>query len=415
MNYAQRILLVLNKPIKQGELRWTFKKHRRVICGWELGFNIPYGSSYEEAVKAIPALVATLGYEVELIPFKGLLVVRIVEKDFPKVMKENLKHLKTDELLIGYNRMFEPVYHPLNVHMLVAGAARSGKTDALRWFVYQFILQKYDVYICDMKEISFFPFEGLVTVAKSLAASCKVLEDAVKELDNRKKRIGESRSRDLITTFQPRVIVIDEAAALAPSQYKDPKQKDLAWKCDNAIGLLGMQAREFKIFVIYATQRPDMSIINKLFKATVEAKIAFRTSTGTNSQIIIDRTGAEDISPSTPGRCIYNYDQDYLLQVPYVGNDSSWRKLLSSLKIEVIKDGSSKRSEPQGPHIEGSFTSADSENRSDSETVQQWKSGKESFGATEQTGRGKDGRIYLAQPNKGMESHQQIPEDDEWI
>lgn len=410
-----RILLVLNKPIKPGELRWTFKKHRKVICGWELGFNIPSGSSHEEAEKYLPALVATVGHDIELLKYKGLLVVRIIEKDFPKVMKAILKDLLPDKVLIGYNRMLEPVYHPLNVHMLVAGAARSGKTDALRWFVYQFILQKYDVYICDMKEISFYPFEGLVTVAKSLAASCKVLEDGVAELNRRKKLIDFNRNRDLKDTFQPRVIVIDEAAALAPSQYKDKEQKDLAWRCDNAIGLLGMQAREFKIFVIYATQRPDMSIINKLFKATVEAKIAFRTSTGTNSQIIIDRTGAEDISPSTPGRCIYNYDQDYLLQVPYVGNDSAWNRLLLPLKTEVIQDGNSKRNDTQRKVIEGSFTSPNRNESPDGKTVHEPKSWEESQREFNRIRKGEVDGKFLALPPENPSFNNQRFEDDEWI
>jgi hypothetical protein len=220
--------------------------------------------------------------------------------------------------------------------MLEGGAAGSGKTDWQRWVAYQLIRQGYHVWILDLKGYSFFPFEGIpnVTIAKSLPASLIMLEQAQTLLEKRKEIIDKARTREVIKSFVPLVIMIDEAASLAPSQYPAGMLKEQAKKCDMIIGLLGCQSREPKIFVIYGTQRPDMTVINKQFKANVEASVAFRTKDHFNSQIILDRAGAEKISPDTPGRCIYSHGKDHLLQVPFIGGDTEWDALLNPLKGE---------------------------------------------------------------------------------
>lgn len=364
MDYVRNIITVLNQPlqkqIKDGFTRgWIYTKSRRVVCGVEIGFRVPRGCSFEDVENSIESIAATCGKEIEIEDYKGVIVVRVIEKEWPHPMQFNPKHILKDQLLIGYNRMLEPVYHPLNVHMLIAGASKAGKTDALRWFAYQFLCQGYEVWICDLKGYSFFPFEELVHIAKDLESSKQTLASAITELKRRRDIIDIHRSRDIIKTFTPLVIIIDEAASLAPSQHSG-KMREHAKQCDEFISLLGQQSREPKIFCLYATQRPDMNIINKQFKANVEASIAFRTKDQINSQIILGRPGAEKISPSTPGRCLYAYDRDYLLQVPFIGEDSEWDKLLIPLKTEVVNDGESKNSDQKRNIIDGSFEGSNS-------------------------------------------------------
>lgn len=425
MNYTQRILQILNKPllkdIKEGHKGWAYYKHRRVICGWEIGFHVPLNSSYEEAQKCLPALIATCGKEVELINFKGLLVCRIIEKDWPFPLRYKKEHLKQNQLLIGYDRLMQPVYHPLNVHILEGGASGAGKTDWQRWIAYQLLLQGYEVYICDMKGYSFSPFEGLVTVADDLKSCRKILMGLVKELE-RRKAVIQSREfgnrEETVATFKPIVVLIDEAADLSPSQYAARTlDKELAFECDYAIGFIGRKGREPKVFCIYGTQRPDARVINKQFKDNVEASIAFRTKDHFGSQIIIDRPGAEKINPKDKGRCIYSHGEDILVQTPYIGGDREWERLLAPLKKGmIIENGNSKRSNKERSYTEGSFTSSDSSHGSDSKTIQfKLQSAKEGFSAPSGSASGKTNRMGMAQENKNMASNTQGPTDDEWI
>lgn len=425
MNYTRRILKVLNKPlqkdIKEGRKGWTYYKHRRVICGWEIGFHVPISSSYEKAVECLPALIATCGVVVEILNYKGLIVCRIIEKDWPKKLRFNKEHLKLNQLLIGYDRLLQPVYHPLNVHILEGGASGTGKTDWQRWIAYQLLLQGYDIYICDMKGYSFAPFEGLVTVVDDLKKCRKVLLSLVKELE-RRKTVIQSRKfgnrEETIATFKPIVVLIDEAADLSPSQYAAKTlEKELAFDCDYAIGFIGRKGREPKVFCIYGTQRPDARVINKQFKDNVEASIAFRTKDHFASQIIIDRPGAEKIDPKDKGRCIYSHGEDVLVQVPYIGGDREWERLLAPLKKGmIIENGSSKRTDKKRNYTEGSFTSADSENGSDSKTIPlELQSSKESFTASSGSVTGKSNRMGMAQKSENLEANPQRVDDDEWI
>lgn len=418
VDYLKRILYVLNhslqKKIKDGFTKgWQYKASRRVVCGVEIALTVPIDSSYDDAQKNLPALVATCGKEVELEDYKGVLVVRIIEKDWPDSRKLfNPKHIRKDKLLMGYNRMLEPVYHPLNVHILEGGAAGSGKTDWQRWIIYQLLLQGYTVFVCDLKSYSFFPFEGLLTIATDLNQSLNVLKFAVNEMQKRKETVMKHRSRVIIKTFKPIVIMIDEAASLSPSQYGG-KEKAIAKECDQYIALLGQQSREPKIFVIYGTQRPDMNIINKQFKANVEASIAFRTKDHFNSQIIIDRKGAELISPKTPGRCIYSHGTDTLLQVPYIGGDDEWTELLKPLKEGRAHGNASQSANQERQHPDGTIPRSDSDNAADRKVIpiQQFAAKK---GQPEPRGVGESeaGGMGMAPEIKDMDTHQKRPGDD---
>lgn len=380
MDYLKRILHILNYPLmkkkKDGFTKgWQYKASRRVVCGLEIALTVPLDSSYGDALKCLPALVASCGREIELLNYKGTVVIRIIEKDWVHPLRFNPKHLFKNKLLIGYDRLLQPVYHPLNVHILEGGASGAGKTDWQRWIAYQLLLQGYEVYICDMKGYSFDPFEGLVKIADNLKSSAIILRSLVYELEKRKEIIKSKvhgTREQTIATFKPIVILIDEAADLSPVQYaRDSDEKQLATLCDYCIGYIGRKGREPKVFCIYGTQRPDMKTINKQFKDNVEAAIAFRTKDHYASQIIIDRPGAELISPDTPGRCIYSHGgKDILLQVPYIGGDAEWEKLLYPIKKRMgIHGDISKRLVEERKHTANSNKSTDSHNPTNSNVV----------------------------------------------
>lgn len=334
----RRIQLILNKLVSSDIKSKSSKgfqhvRSRRVSCGTEHAFRLPIGMDFKKLLRSTGALSANLGTPVELENRYGVVVVRVIERDFPKEMPFQREHLRGDALLIGYNRFWEPIYHPLNVHLLVAGASGAGKTDFLRLALLQLVCQKYAVKIVDMKGFSFFPFERLpdVAVASNMLDAARVLGAAYNEMVRREELIKKYRDRSLTTVFQPLTVIIDEAAQIAPEQTNDKEMKEVAKFCDEMCARISQKGREPKVFLIYCTQRPDRKVINPQVKANVEASIAFRTKTVSNSMIILDRPGAETIPVGAPGRCIYAGAQDYLLQVPYIGDDTAWEKLLSEM------------------------------------------------------------------------------------
>jgi S-DNA-T family DNA segregation ATPase FtsK/SpoIIIE len=55
---------------------------------------------------------------------------------------------------------------------------------------------------------------------------------------------------------------------------------------------LSWKARASWIHLVLSTQRPDKDIVTWVIKANLPAKIAFKTSTSSNSQIILDSPSA---------------------------------------------------------------------------------------------------------------------------
>lgn len=380
---------------------------RDVQCGSEHAFRLPMGKCSGDIEKRLDTLVAAVGAPVELIDRGGAVVLRVVERDFPKELDFNPKHLQDDQLLIGYDRLLNPKQINL-MHTLIGGAAGGGKTMLIRFLLYQLIRMDAIIKIIDLKGYSFFPFEAFpnVSVARDIEEAADTMNEAATEIERRMNLIVGQRNRSLTLTLPLYVVWIDEAGQIAPSTYPKGKLKALAAYCDDTCGRIAQIGRESRVLLFYCTQKPSADIVNGQVKANVESRIAFRTNNHYESGIILGDEGAERISPATPGRCIYKYDRKYNIQVPFIGeDDDDWVKLLAPMKPEVITLGKSRRSEPQRISVDGSFKSADRHDKAVSNAEPITRPAKESIVNPPAARKGKVNHKPASRTGKDMVSH----------
>lgn len=227
----------------------------------------------------------------------------VIESDvFQKTKKTALT------FAIGKDIVGNPVVADLTktLHMLIAGASGTGKSVGLNsllisWF-YKYSPADLRLIIVDPKLVEFKVFEGIphllfgdiITDAKTAVA---MLNWAVKEMEARYAKMAElvvhniDEYNDLIDPRKTRklpkiVIIIDEFADLMSTDKKTIEEK---------IGRLAQKARAAGMYLILATQRPSVNIIEGSIKTNFISRMAFKMSNATDSATIIGEGGAEKL------------------------------------------------------------------------------------------------------------------------
>lgn len=192
-------------------------------------------------------------------------------------------------------------------HLLVAGSTNSGKSVFLQALILS-LMQQYNstelkLLIIDPKRTDFSFFKDVKhllsddVVIDAEEAREHLLYLAKEELSNRQNLI-KGRSRN-IQNFNVRfpeealpyiVAVIDEYAQLVNIMNRKEREtfeKDLR--------RLASLARSVGIHLVLATQRPDATVVNSVLKSNLPARIAFKVASNTDSRIILDQAGAENL------------------------------------------------------------------------------------------------------------------------
>ena len=195
-------------------------------------------------------------------------------------------------------------------HLMIAGTTGSGKSVFLHSIITSMLFkatpQDLRFIMIDPKMLELSGYEDIphllhpvVTDPKKSAAALKW---AVKEMETRYKLLSDIGVRDIDSynekvqkniDYNPStdvlpyiVIIIDELADLmfvAPSEIKE------------SITRLSQMARAAGIHLIVASQRPSADVVAGLIKANFPARISFAVSSKTDSRIILDSSGAEEL------------------------------------------------------------------------------------------------------------------------
>ena len=191
-------------------------------------------------------------------------------------------------------------------HLLVAGATGTGKSVGLNSMLVS-LMMKYSpadlrFIIVDPKFVEFAVFENsphmlfneiLNTSEKAVA----MLDWAVEEMDARyvlfRKALVQGID-DYNAQIDPRkqhkmyriVIIIDEFADLMSKNKKQIEEK---------IARIAQKARAAGIYLILATQRPSVNIMEGSIKTNFTSRMAFKMSNAIDSQTILGEAGAEKL------------------------------------------------------------------------------------------------------------------------
>lgn len=265
--------------------------------------NIALNMSAENGIRIEAPIPGTTFVGIE-IPNKTITTVTFREVLFSEEMKKEEDPLS---IALGKDITGKPIICNLAQmpHLLIAGATGSGKSVCINSIINSIVFRcspedcrliLIDPKMVELQRYNVLPHLLIPVVTEPHKAS-GALSWALAEMTDRYNKFKDNHV-DKITTYNnnlpegaeklPRiVVVIDELADLMISSSRKEIEHDI-----NRIAAL---ARAAGIHLVVATQRPSVDVITGVIKANLLSRIAFLTSSGTDSRTIIDRYGAENL------------------------------------------------------------------------------------------------------------------------
>ena len=254
---------------------------------------------------------------VEVIPGKNVIGIEIPNENKQIVRLAEIIRTDTFEkfpskLTIGLGKDISglPVMADLSKmpHLLVAGTTGSGKSVAINSMILSLIYKSSSedvrMIMIDPKMLELGIYDGiphlLTPVVTDMNLAANALMWCVKEMERRYKLLAKFGVRT-IESFNKQIAIDDsnEEERLPQIVIIVDEFADLFFvvgkRVEELIARLAQKARAAGIHLILATQRPSVDVITGLIKANIPSRIAFQVSSKTDSRVILDQAGAENL------------------------------------------------------------------------------------------------------------------------